>query len=147
MTHEDRFDAALPVAMQRRSSTGQSVKHRETSATATVPGVTTTCPIGQGNRRGYKRGCRCDECRRDAMAHQRIQRGIKRYREIDPIAVERCTAGLIDPHSLTLAERREVVRRLHRHGLSDPEIARRTGMCARTVLRHRQRLGLARVTS
>ena len=43
---------------------------------------------------------------------------------------------------LTIAERREVVARLHAIGLNDQDIARRTGCADRTVLRIRQELGL-----
>lgn len=43
---------------------------------------------------------------------------------------------------LTATERREVVRRLHESGLNDADIHRRTGFHPRTVLRHRQHLGL-----
>ncbi|WP_031470382.1 hypothetical protein [Sciscionella sediminilitoris] len=63
--------------------------------------------------------------------------------EPDEAAVLRCMAGHLPGGELTVGERREVVRRLHGHGLSDREIARWAQISARTVLRIRGRLGLA----
>lgn len=65
---------------------------------------------------------------------------------IDEAAVERVAAGHGDAARLTVAEREEVVRRLHAHRISDLAIARRTGISSRTVLRIRQRLRLRPVT-
>lgn len=63
--------------------------------------------------------------------------------DVDEMAVERAVAG--DPVDLTVAERREVVRRLHAQGFNDVQIARRAGFTDRTALRIRQELGLAAV--
>jgi hypothetical protein len=61
--------------------------------------------------------------------------------DIDDVAVLRACEG--DPTiRLTLAERREVVRRLHARGLSDNRIAATARMTSRTVLRIRQELDL-----
>lgn len=43
----------------------------------------------------------------------------------------------------TIADRREIVRRLHAAGLNDRQIQRRTGISARTALRIRGQLGLS----
>lgn len=43
---------------------------------------------------------------------------------------------------LTVAERRQVVARLHGQGLDDQQIARRTGCADRTALRIRRELNL-----
>lgn len=59
----------------------------------------------------------------------------------DEAAVERAMGG-DRTVTLTAVERREVVRRLHESGLNDADIHRRTGLHPRTVLRHRQMLGL-----
>jgi DNA-binding CsgD family transcriptional regulator/DNA-binding Xre family transcriptional regulator len=50
-------------------------------------------------------------------------------------------------HALTAAEREELVRSLHRQQCSDRQIADRTGMSGRTVLRIRGRLGLPAVAA
>lgn len=64
---------------------------------------------------------------------------------IDEVAVERSCAGEKVP--LGPREREEVVRRLHAAHLNDQQIARRTGISDRTVIRARQRLGLPAVLS
>lgn len=61
--------------------------------------------------------------------------------DVDHAAIERVMGG-DRTLNLTATERREVVRRLHESGLNDADIHRRTGFHPRTVLRHRQRLGL-----
>ncbi len=61
---------------------------------------------------------------------------------IDEMAVERVAAGESYHERLSVKEREEVVRLLHRQRMTDRDIARRTGMADRTVLRIRQRLGL-----
>jgi transcriptional regulator with GAF, ATPase, and Fis domain len=60
---------------------------------------------------------------------------------IDEMAVVRRMAG---DRTVTLNtdERRELIRRLHAAGFNDAAIHHRTGLHPRTVLRHRQRLGL-----
>ena len=64
--------------------------------------------------------------------------------DVDETAVERVVTGdAVD--FLTVAERREVVRRLHAQGFSDGQIGRRAGFADRTALRIRQELGLAAV--
>ena len=55
----------------------------------------------------------------------------------DPLAIERLVSGQIDPARVSIAERRAVVRRLHEQRMNDQEIARRTGMSGRNVLRIR----------
>lgn len=60
---------------------------------------------------------------------------------LDEAAVERRAAG-DRTVTLTNAERREVVRRLHESGLTDRDIERRTGINDRQILRDRRRLGL-----
>lgn len=60
---------------------------------------------------------------------------------IDDAAVERACAGDRTVR-LTNAERREVVARLAGSGLSDQDIARRTGINDRQVIRDRQRAGI-----
>lgn len=66
--------------------------------------------------------------------------------DVDELLVEHVVAGH-RAGRLTVAERREVVRRLHANGLNDQQIADRTGMADRTVLRIRRDLGLASVES
>jgi DNA-binding CsgD family transcriptional regulator len=73
--------------------------------------------------------------------------------DIDDPAAEPYRAGR-DPqtqrqgaYALTIAERQDLVRTLHRQQCSDREIARRTGMSDRTVLRIRARLGLPAVAA
>jgi transposase len=63
------------------------------------------------------------------------------YRDLDEVVVLR--AMHCEDLRLTRAERFDLVRELHRQGLSDREISRRSGVHARQVLRDRQRLGLA----
>ncbi|MEK6310113.1 MAG: helix-turn-helix domain-containing protein [Curtobacterium sp.] len=60
--------------------------------------------------------------------------------DIDDSAVELAIAG--EAVSLTPAERRIALRRLHADGLTDPEIAAQLGCSDRTVLRIRQELEL-----
>ena len=62
------------------------------------------------------------------------------HEDVDGIAVAlACEGKHVD---LTIAERREVVRRLHRAGLNDQQIAQRTGMADHTALRIRRELDL-----
>lgn len=61
--------------------------------------------------------------------------------DIDWVAVERTCEGS-PPRRLTIAERREVVRRLHARGLPDNQIADLAHLADRTVLRIRGELGL-----
>lgn len=66
--------------------------------------------------------------------------------DVDWVRVERAVSGI--QVALTFAERREVVALLYRMGCSDQEIARRSGMADRTVLRIREELELpARVAA
>lgn len=67
------------------------------------------------------------------------------HEDVDEIAVEQAMQGARGPSLLTVAERREVVRRLHAWGCNDQEIQRRTGLTGRTALRIRQELGLRAV--
>ena len=62
---------------------------------------------------------------------------------VDEINVELAMAG--ESVTLTVAERRECVRRLHRLRYSDRAIAERLGCCDKTVLRARKHLGLPAV--
>lgn len=61
--------------------------------------------------------------------------------DVDEVAVLRAVEGDRSIR-LTIAERREVVRRLCARGLNDGQIERQTGMSSRTALRIRQELGL-----
>lgn len=61
---------------------------------------------------------------------------------IDDTAVERVASGDGYQELLTIAERQAVVRLLHAEGLNDFQMARRTGMCSRTVGAIRKHLGL-----
>lgn len=61
--------------------------------------------------------------------------------DVDDVAVLRACRG--ERLNLTVAERREVVRRLHAERMNDQQISARTGLADRTVLRIRQELGLA----
>lgn len=65
--------------------------------------------------------------------------------EPDFIVVPRVCAGTLPHTVLSVGQRREVVRLLHRAGYSDHDIARRTGMASRTAMRIRHDLGLPRV--
>ena len=65
-------------------------------------------------------------------------------REVDDVAVLRACDGDTSIR-LTIAERREAVRALHRRGMSDGAIATRLSITARTVLRIRQELDLPAV--
>lgn len=64
--------------------------------------------------------------------------------DVDDVAVQRAIDGDLSV-SLTIAERREVVRRLHARRLTDGQIDRLTGISSRTVLRIRQELDLPAV--
>ena len=66
--------------------------------------------------------------------------GKDRVTEYDEAAVVRTIAG--ETVHLYPVDRHEVVRRLHAQGLTDPEIAERTGWTKRTALRIRARLDL-----
>ncbi len=61
-----------------------------------------------------------------------------RPHEVDDVVVARAMEG--ERPVLTVAERREAVRRLTAGGCSAPEIARRLGVCGRTVTRARAAL-------
>ncbi len=61
-----------------------------------------------------------------------------RPHEVDDVVVARAMEG--ERPVLTVAERREAVRRLTAGGCSAPEIARRLGVCGRTVTRARTAL-------
>lgn len=61
-----------------------------------------------------------------------------RPHEVDDVVVARAMEG--ERLVLTVAERREAVRRLTAGGCSAPEIARRLGVCGRTVTRARATL-------
>jgi hypothetical protein len=64
---------------------------------------------------------------------------------LDEALVQLCVRGLLPqtgPERLGNDERLEVVRRLHRSGLSDLAIEARTGISARQVIRDRRRQGL-----
>jgi len=61
--------------------------------------------------------------------------------DVDEAAVLLAARGTT-PRPLTIAERRELVRRLHGEGLNDQEIERRTGLNSKTALRIRTELGL-----
>lgn len=65
---------------------------------------------------------------------------------IDPIAVELACGGERPMRQLTIAERRQVITRLHAAGLNDQDIARRTSCSPRMPLRIRQELGLPAIT-
>lgn len=69
----------------------------------------------------------------DGRRHRRL--------DVDARRVESAVAG-DRPSGLTIAERRAVVAELHRLGMNDREIARRSGISDRTALRIRQELGL-----
>lgn len=80
-----------------------------------------------------------------AMHYERVKRhGDPTYvtrSEIDDVAVLR-TVGGDRPGRLTVAERQAIVRRLHRQGLSDGQIAERLDIGTSGVWTIRQRLGL-----
>lgn len=61
---------------------------------------------------------------------------------VDEVAVGEVAIGRGYAERLSIGEREALVRLMHGWRLSDYEIARRTGMSSRTVLRIRQRLGL-----
>lgn len=61
---------------------------------------------------------------------------------VDEMAVEAVAAGQGYHERLSIGEREAVVRLMHGWRVNDQDIARRTGMNARTVLRIRQRLNL-----
>lgn len=65
---------------------------------------------------------------------------------VDEIAVQRAVSGDLSI-SLSIAERCEAVRLLHRQGRSDGQIANTLGLTGRTVLRIRQNLNLPAVAS
>lgn len=60
----------------------------------------------------------------------------------DEVIVERCLAGSPCGIKPSTAEREQIVYTLRGKGLNDAEIARRTGIPERTVLRVRHRIGL-----
>lgn len=64
--------------------------------------------------------------------------------DVDEVVVDRLAAQQ-PVASATIAERREAVAKLHAAGVNDRQIAARTGLAARTVLRIRAELGLAPV--
>ncbi len=66
--------------------------------------------------------------------------------DVDPVAVEETMRGN-KTLRLTLAERREVIRRLHAAGMNDQDIQRRTGITDRTCVRIRKELDLPAVTA
>lgn len=63
--------------------------------------------------------------------------------EYDWVAVDLAIRGELPPALLHTPDREEVVRRLNSAGLTDPEIAARTGMLIRTIVRIRKRLDLS----
>lgn len=83
----------------------------------------------------------CDAC---ADAHRAYNRAWdaanKPSRRFDPIAVGAAVAG----HRVTLtrAELGEAIRELNARHLTDPQIATRLRVSARTVLRRRRQLGI-----
>lgn len=60
--------------------------------------------------------------------------------DIDMVAVRECAYGRLDPNTLTVRERREVVRLLA--DVPAPQIALKTGMNIRTIERARKALGI-----
>jgi transcriptional regulator with XRE-family HTH domain len=63
------------------------------------------------------------------------------HHDVDPVAVEEAIRGNTTV-TLTIAERREVIRHLHALGLNDQDIQRRTGITDRTCVRIRRELDL-----
>lgn len=61
---------------------------------------------------------------------------------VDEVAVQRVIDGKAPHRTLTVAERREAVRKLHRRGLSDRQISAVTGLADRSVFRIRTALKL-----
>jgi hypothetical protein len=91
----------------------------------------------------FDRRCPCTPC--DSY-RERCAADISRDpAAVDHVAVELVADGLGYHERLTVAERAEVVRLLHHRRYSDNDIARRTGMAAKTVLRIRRRLTLPAV--
>lgn len=98
----------------------------------------TDCQVGGcPNRHSAKGYC--------AMHYERVQRhGDPTYvthSEIDHVAVLRAVGG-DRPDKLTVAEREAIVRRLHRQGLRDGQIAEHLDIGTSGVWTIRQRLGL-----
>lgn len=98
--------------------------------------------MGRGNRTGYRYGCKCDACRaaENARASRRRIRGSHpggrpTVPDVDEVAVERCLQGTYDIRRLNAAERRHLVEVGKRRGLNHREIARRSGLTDRTVVR------------
>ncbi len=83
------------------------------------------------------RGCRAKPVNGSIEADEPRPCGSRRD-EVDDVAVARAMDG--EQLVLTVAERREAVRRLSAIGCSAPEIARRLGVCGRTVTRARAAL-------
>lgn len=69
-----------------------------------------------------------------------VGRAAKGY---DEAAVDRAVAGELEGSALTPPERVDAVRRLNAEGLSDTKVAARLGITPRTVLRIRERAGIA----
>lgn len=83
----------------------------------------------------------CERCFEETIrADERGEISAGTDTRVDPVSVERACAG--QRVALNPREREQVVKRLHAAGLNDQQIARRTGISDRTVLRARQRLGL-----
>jgi hypothetical protein len=100
----------------------------------------------------HRTGCRITDCPNPhsakglcAMHYERVKRhGDPEYvtfTEVDEIAVERAVLG-DRSGPLTVAERAAVIRRLHRQGLGDRQIAEHLDIGTSGVQMARQRLGL-----
>lgn len=104
----------------------------------------TTCPFhvnwrGAGRHRvGYYRRLNCFGCSR-ARTGLRSLNQQARQGGVDELAVERLLARSLPVRVTTRAERQEAVRILDGRKLSASQIAIRTGMSARTVVRLRGR--------
>jgi hypothetical protein len=105
------------------------------------------CPLGRGNLTGWSYGCRCQQCASARSDYYKSYRksGHRSRDDVDEVIVQRIIDGLADHRTATVAEREHVIRRMNRQNITDLEIARRTGINPRTVLRIRQRLDLPAV--
>lgn len=83
----------------------------------------------------------CEPCRIYKNQRQTELRAAKARNGVDHALLEAPTVQLTQANS-NPEERREIVRRFHALGLSDSQIADRTGLTPRTALRIRHRLGL-----
>ena len=103
----------------------------------------------------YRTGCRVTDCTEPHEAKGLCRVHYKRWkdhgdplweplREIDEIAVERAIRG-DKPERLTVGEREEVVRRLHRLKMTDGRIAEHLDVTTNAVQMIRNRLGLPAV--